>query len=96
MEELKLRNTCSELLLLSGNFADAALLKENPGRKLWEKPLLQESLQAWLGQSYSLFFAAMWNIKAVIEEFEQKLDIIPRMEVSMSPTLGSHYLNQFA
>ena len=84
MEKLKLRNTCSELLILSGNVYDAALFNKNPKGNLWQKPLLQESLNAWLGPSCRAFFGAMSNIGAVIQEFENKLGIVPKMEVGIN------------
>ena len=75
VEERKLGNTCTELLVGLVNDLELGELLEQPGGAKWQEKGLQISLRRRLGASYQVFFDAVTEMTEVTEEFVERLEL---------------------
>lgn len=85
VEERKLGNTCTELLVGLVNDAELGELLEQPGGEKWQAKGLQLSLRRRLGASYQVFFDAVTDMTEVTEEFVERLELDQNHRVRFTP-----------
>ncbi|KAL8791921.1 MAG: hypothetical protein Q9195_005497 [Heterodermia aff. obscurata] len=85
VEEKKLENTCTELLVGLVDDIELGELLEQPGGKKWQEKGLQLSLRRRLGASYQVFFDAVTDMTEVTEEFVERLELDHNHRVRFTP-----------
>lgn len=84
VEQVKLYNTCTNLLhnLVDDNMLH--LLLENPGGFHWREESLRISLRMRLGKSFHTFLDTMNDMKEIVDLLKAKLDLDIDNKVSRS------------
>jgi hypothetical protein len=86
MEETKFENSCTELLSGIVDGADFELLLSEPGGKSWRRTDILTSLQQRLGGSFNVYLEAVLDMKEVLDEFREKLELDSSGKVRKSNT----------
>ena len=74
-ESVKLLNTCEQLLEPLVPQKKLATMIMHPGSPSWKDPALHSRLESLLGVSYQSFVGALDDIKEVLDELNEKLDV---------------------
>ena len=82
VEQVKLYNTCTNLLQDLVDDDTLHLLLENPGGFRWREDSLRTSLKLRLGKSFHVFLNTMNDMKEVVELLKARLDLDTDNKVS--------------